>query len=272
MEEPAASDFITLAREKVAFYLDDFETPLGRTISLFLTGLILLSCSLFVIQTYPISSTFRTILARLDQAILCCFALEYLLRFWSSNSKLKFIFYPYSLIDLIAILPVFLGFSNLSFLRICRWFRILRLIRFIEVKIYIFQVRTEDGIILARILFTLLTIIFVFSGLIYQVENPVNPEIFGTFLDAVYFAVVTMTTVGFGDVVPLSETGRFLTILMILTGIALIPWQVGDLIKQLVKTAQHIETVCSGCGCSSHDRDALYCKRCGTPLKVDHHL
>ncbi len=269
MEESAESDFITLTRSKVAFYLDDFETPLGRAISLFLTGLILLSCSLFVIQTYPLPPTLRTILEDLDQAILLGFALEYILRFWGSQHKVKFVFSPYSLIDLVAILPFFLGFLNLSFLRIFRWFRILRLIRFIEVEVYIFKIRTEDSIILARIIFTLLTIIFVFSGLIYQVENPVNPEIFGTFLDAIYFAVVTMTTVGFGDVVPLSETGRFLTILMILTGIALIPWQVGDLIKQLVKTARYLETVCSGCGCSSHDLDALYCKRCGAQLKVD---
>jgi voltage-gated potassium channel len=168
----------------------------------------------------------------------------------------------------VAILPYFLGIFNVSFLRLLRWFRILRLIRFIDVKIYIFRLQTEDGIIFARILFTLLTIIFIFSGLIYQVESPVNPEIFGTFLDAVYFSVVTMTTVGYGDVVPFSEPGRFLTILMILTGIALIPWQIGDLIKQLVKTANKVETTCPGCGWSSHDPDALYCKRCSTLLNT----
>ncbi|GGA28414.1 ion channel [Okeania sp. KiyG1] len=81
--------------------------------------------------------------------------------------------------------------------------------------------------ILTRILFTLFTIIFIFSGLIYQVEHGVNSESFKTFLDAVYFSVVTMTTVGFGDVTPASENGRLLTVLMILTGISLIPSQLG---------------------------------------------
>lgn len=268
MNKEAEVEALKLTRKRIAFYLDDLETPLGRVVSFSITGLILLSSVIFVVQTYPISSQFREILEELDRAIVVIFACEYVIRFWVSEQQIKFFFNPFSLIDLVAILPYFLGVFNVSFLRVLRWFRILRLIRFIDVKIYIFRLQTEDGIIFARIIFTLLTIIFIFSGLIYQVESPVNPEIFGTFLDAVYFSVVTMTTVGYGDVVPFSEPGRFLTIVMILTGIALIPWQIGDLIKQLVKTANKVETICPGCGWSSHDPDALYCKRCSTLLNT----
>ncbi|MEL7034838.1 MAG: ion transporter [Cyanobacteria bacterium J06592_8] len=260
---------LSLTRKQIAFYLDDLDTPVGLFLSFGITGLILLSSVIFVALTYPISSKLRYILKDIDKIIVIIFACEYLVRFWVAEQKFKFIFNPYSIIDLVAILPYFIGFFNVSFLRILRWFRILRLIRFINVKVYIFHLHTEDAVIFARILFTLLTIIFIFSGLIYQVESPVNPEIFKTFLDAVYFSVVTMTTVGFGDVVPLSEAGRFLTILMILTGIALIPWQVGDLIKQLIKTAGKVEVVCPGCGWLGHDRDAIYCKRCGTHLNSE---
>ena len=81
-----------------------------------------------------------------------------------------------------------------------------------------------------------------------------------------YFSIVTMTTVGFGDVTPISEIGRLLTVLMILTGIALIPWQVGDLIKQIIKTANVVERICSGCGLDLHDEDAKFCKICGKKL------
>jgi voltage-gated potassium channel len=253
-------------RKRLVFYIEDLETPGGLAVSFLITGFILLSAAIFVVQTYPISSQLRSILEVVDQFIIVLFAIEYLIRFWGAENKLKFIFNIYSIIDLIAILPVILGSFNIGFIRILRWFRILRLIRFLDFKITFLQIQTKDGIIFARIIFTLLTIIFIFSGLIYQVEHPINPDIFGTFLDAAYFSVVTMTTVGFGDVIPLSEMGRFLTILMILTGVALIPWQLGNLIKQLVKTANQVETVCSGCGWPSHDSDALYCKRCGTLL------
>lgn len=258
--------WIDRTRKRLVFYIEDLETPVGLAVSLLITGLILLSAAIFVIQTYPISPQLRSVLEVVDQFIIVLFAIEYLIRFWGAENKLKFIFNLYSIIDLIAILPVILGSFNIGFIRILRWFRILRLIRFLDFKITFLQIQTKDGIIFARIIFTLLTIIFIFSGLIYQVEHPINPEIFGTFLDAVYFSVVTMTTVGFGDVIPLSEMGRFLTILMILTGVALIPWQLGNLIKQLVKTANQVETICSDCGLSSHDTDALYCKRCGTLL------
>jgi len=254
-------------REKVGFYIEDIETPVGRSISLIITWLILISSAIFVVQTYPISDELRSALGILDWTILIGFAIEYVVRFWSAKNRVKFFFSIYSFIDLVAILPVFLGFLNLSYIRIFRWFRILRLVRFINFKISIFKIRNEDSIILARIIITLLTIIFVFSGLIYQVEHPVNPDTFRTFLDALYFSIVTMTTVGFGDVTPLSEMGRFLTILMILTGIALIPWQVGDLIKHLVKSSNQVETTCPGCGWASHDRDARFCKHCGTSLE-----
>lgn len=258
-----------LIRKQIAFYLGDIETPIGRVINLLLMGLILLSSSIFVAETYPISNSVRQSLDAIDAGILVIFIAEYILRFWCADSKVKFFFSPFSLIDLVAILPFLLGVTNIRFILIFRWFRILRLIRFIQLKIFFFKINTEDGVIFTRILFTLFTIIFVYSGLIYQVEHRVNAKEFETFLDAVYFSVVTMTTVGFGDVTPLSEIGRLLTVLMILTGIALIPWQLGDLIKQLIKTANQIEMPCLDCGLPFHDKDARFCKICGTPLEKE---
>ncbi|NMG21147.1 ion transporter [Brasilonema bromeliae] len=255
-----------LSREKTAFYLKDLETPIGKFVNLTIAGLVLLSSVIFVAQTYNLSDNLRNFLDSIDTVVLLIFSIEYLLRVWSEENKIKYIFSFYSLIDLIAIVPYFLGGVDISFVRLLRWFRILRLIRFIDNKFF-WGVSTEDSLVSTRILFTLFAIIFIYSGLIYQVEHPVNSENFATFLDAFYFSIVTMTTVGFGDVTPISELGRLLTVLMILTGIALIPWQVGDLIKRLVKTANQVETICSGCGLSFHDTDAKFCKVCGTNLR-----
>lgn len=256
-----------LLRKNISFYFEDIETPLGRAINLIITFLVLLSSGIFVAETYPISPNIRNCLSWIDYVILLIFAFEYLLRLWCAEDKLKYLFSLYSLIDLLAILPVLIGWIDISFIRLFRWLRILRLIRFLEKQKLISRLSHGDSVIYARILFTLFAIIFVYSGLIYQVEHPINASVFSTFLDAVYFSVVTMTTVGFGDVTPISEAGRFLTILMIFTGIALIPWQVGELIKQLVKTTHKVETQCSNCALSFHDTDAVFCKICGNQLE-----
>ena len=257
---------MSITRENTAFYLKDLQTPLGKVINLTIVILVMLSSSIFVAETYYIPKSIYLVLNAIDVLILNIFAVEYLLRLWSAKNRIQYIFSIYSIIDLIAILPFFMGAIDLGYIRLLRWFRILRLIRFIDRKFLFGNITTEDGAIFTQILFTLFAIIFVYSGLIYQVEHPVNPEVFTTFVDAMYFSIVTMTTVGFGDVTPVSEIGRLLTVLMILTGIALIPWQIGDLFKRIIKTANEVETICSGCGLDLHDEDAKFCKLCGTKL------
>lgn len=260
-------------RQTILFYIEDVQTAMGRTINLTIVVLILLSSCIFVAETYPIPEAIAFKLDIIQRLIFAVFALEYALRFLCAQNKLNFLLSFFSIVDLVAIFPFLFGIPNLVFIRILRWFPILRLIQFLNFKIYIFHLDNEDSFILLRILFTLWTIIFIFSGLIYQVEHGVNSEFFRTFLDAIYFCVVTMTTVGFGDIVPASQMGRLLTLLMIFAGIALIPWQVGDLITHLIQTANKNknkdEKACSGCGCLYHDTDAKFCKMCGTQLEVD---
>ncbi|MBV6622325.1 MAG: ion transporter [Rivularia sp. (in: Bacteria)] len=257
---------MVITRENLDFYLRDLQTPLGKIINLSIVVLVMLSSGIFVAQTYLIPQSISFVLNIVDILIINIFAVEYLLRLWSAENRIQYIFSFYSIIDLIAILPFFMGIIDMSYIRLLRWFRILRLIRYVDRKFLFGHITTEDGAIFTRILFTLFAIIFVYSGLIYQVEHPVNPQVFTTFVDAMYFSIVTMTTVGFGDVTPVSQIGRLLTVLMILTGIALIPWQVGDLIKRIVKTANEVETICPGCGLDFHDEDAKFCKICGTKL------
>lgn len=253
-------------REKISFYLEDVESSIGKIINFFILGFILLSSAIFVLETYPLPEGIASILKIVDLVIVIIFAIEYLIRFWCAEKKISFLFSIFSIIDLLAIVPFLFGLIDVRFLRIFRWFRILRIIRFLDWEISIFRIQNEDGIILIKIFLTLFTIIFVYSGLIYQVEHRINSGNFQTFLDALYFSVVTMTTVGFGDITPISETGRLLTLLMILTGVTFIPWQVSDLVKQLLKTTSQVQTICPGCGLSFHDTDALFCKRCGTNL------
>lgn len=172
-----------LNREKVEFYLTDLETPVGKVISVTIALLVLVSSGIFVAETYDLSPDTRFELRVLDDCVLIIFAVEYLLRLWSTKDKIKYILSFYAIIDLMSILPSFIGLVDISFIRLLRWFRILRLLRFIDKKFLIGSISNQDGVIFARILFTLFAIVFVFSGLIYQVEHPVNPESFDTSID-----------------------------------------------------------------------------------------
>jgi voltage-gated potassium channel len=252
---------------KIGFNLDDFHTKFAQILNLFILGLIFISSGIFVAETFIISENISFWLNKIDLIILIIFTIEYIVRVWNAEHKLKFIFSLISLVDLIAIFPLFLGGIDVIFLRIFRVFRILRLLRFLEFEIFIFNINRQDGIILTRIFLTLFTLIFIASGLIYQFEHKVNPQVFRNFYDAFYFAIVTMTTVGFGDIAPISEEGRLVTLLMILTGVTIIPWQLGELIKQLVKnTPQNNTKICHHCNLTNHDADAIYCKLCGQKL------
>ena len=84
-----------------------------------------------------------------------------------------------------------------------------------------------------------------------------------TFCDSFYYTIITVTTVGFGDIIPITEGGRFITLLMILSGIVFIPWQASQIIKEWVRFTDKKNVVCPQCGLQYHDRDATYCKACG---------
>jgi len=253
-------------REQVRQGLDERDSWAGVWINGAIALLILLSAALFAIQTYPLSDPIRLGVHIADQIILALFTLEYCLRLWSAKSRLRFFFSLYGLIDLISILPFLFGTLDIRFLRLIRWLRILRLARFFEQKTWFNRISGYEGLIFGRILFTLFSIIFIYSGAIYQAEHETNAQSFGTFLDAVYFSVVTMTTVGFGDLTPTTEMGRGLTIAMILTGIALIPTQVGNLIQQFTKVQNSKRLTCDRCGLLGHEADAQFCRRCGNEL------
>ncbi|MEB3230781.1 MAG: ion transporter [Leptolyngbyaceae bacterium] len=265
-QEPSATDeTVTSLRSKVARILDDVTTPVGQCINVAIALMTTLSAVIFIAETYPIPASICHNLTLINNVILCLFGIEYGLRLWCAEDKWRYSTSFYAIIDLIAILPSFLGLFNLSYLLILRWFRILKLIRFISNEAASGYLSSEDTVILTRILFTLFAIVFIYSGMIYQAEHTINPHLH-TFLDASYFAIATMTTVGFGDITPVSEGGRLLTILMIWNGIVLIPWQIGDLVKRLVKSATKVETLCHACGTSFHDEDAQFCRVCGAKL------
>lgn len=255
-------------RQKLALYLNDLKNPISLWVNLIILGLIFLSLILFVLETYSLPPYLTRICYTLDLTILGLFTLEYGLRLWCAENRLKYIFSFFSIIDLLSILPLFLGFVNLKFLRILCWFRVLRVLRFAKFKANFFNLTSKDSLTFIEVFLTLFSFIFIYSGLIYQIEHTANPKVFNDFFDAFYFTIVTMTTVGFGDVIPLSEQGKLLTVFMILSGIILIPWQIGTLTQQILKFTRSTNKTCPHCNLFNHDYDANFCKICGTKLEI----
>ena len=253
-------------RRQVAFYLEDIETPLGLGVNLLILVAIVASSGIFVALTYNLPPRVTSVLTICDRIILVLFTLEYGLRLWSAEDKRQFFFSIFSAIDLAAILPLLLGWLDIRFFRLFRWFRLLRIIRFWQLETKLLGIKSGESTIFVRIFLTLFSIIFTYAGLIYQVEHQLNSKSLDNFLDAFYFVVVTMTTVGYGDVTPISQAGPAMTLMMILTGGLFIPWQLSELVSQVAKKVNLVEVKCSRCGLARHDPDAQYCKQCGEKL------
>lgn len=254
-------------RQRIDFFLEQDRGKIGVTIDLIIMVLIFLFSTFFVLETFPIHPNLRMALDIASNVLLVLFSVEYGLRLWSSENRLSFLFSFFSLVDLFVILPLWFSFFDSRFIPIFRWFRVLRFLRFLWGDQRFYEWISPRAVIFARTLFTLFAIVFIYSGFIYQFEHAHNPQQFQTFLDSFYFSVVTMTTVGFGDIAPISSTGRLFTVLMIMTGVTLVPWQVGDLIRELANpTILHPAFRCSQCRLEDHDGDANFCKRCGAKL------
>jgi voltage-gated potassium channel len=194
-------------------------------------------------------------------------------RLYGAKRRLKQLVDVYSIIDLIAILPtlallvlpafgITLNFSFVKLIRIFRVFRIFRFLRFTADTEFFFGSITMQLLNVVRLVLTIFMIFFISSGLFFYVESSTNTNV-RNFGDAFYFTVVALTTVGFGDITPRSDAGKWVTVLMILSGIILIPWQVSRVVKEWVHMASKKEIICPGCGLRYHDKDASHCKACG---------
>ena len=255
-------------REVVRFYLLDHETPVGKAIDIALLSLNLLFVAVFVVETYPHSAATDAWLWRLEVGIAGVFLVEYVLRIYGAANRLAEFTNPYTVVDLLSILPTLsilvlpgVVTFEVGFLRVVRVVRVLRFYRFTRDEEFFFGTVEAQTLRAGKLLLTVLVLLFATAGLFYSAEHIANPGV-DTFGDAFYYTVVTLTTVGFGDIIPVTSGGRWVTVGAILAGILLIPWQAGRIVRAWA-ARDRVDVTCPNCGLRRHDADASHCKSCG---------
>jgi voltage-gated potassium channel len=199
----------------------------------------------FAFETLPnLSENERSLLSWIERVSIAIFVVEYLLRFWYAQSRIRFIFSFFGIIDLLAILPFFLG-TTID-LRSARALRLLRLVRILKLARYSAAVRRfHVALLLAKeeiILFFALTAIVLFLAAvgIYQFEHEAQPEQFKSVFHSLWWAITTLTTVGYGDVVPITAGGRAFTFVVLLVGLGIVSVPAG-LVSAALLRARSIE-------------------------------
>jgi voltage-gated potassium channel len=256
-------------RETVRFYLLDHRTLLGKAIDIALLALNFLFVCLFVIETYPVADAYGDLLWTAEVAIAAVFLVEYVLRLFGARDRWAELLNAYTMVDLLAVLPTLLLVAfpasifavNVGFLRVLRIVRVLRFYRFTRDAEFFFGTVEDNTLRSMKLLLTILVLLFASAGLFYSAEVAANSGV-DTFGDAFYYTVVALSTVGFGDIVPATETGRWITVASILAAIIVIPRQASKIVREWT-TRGKINVTCPQCGLSYHDPDASHCKACG---------
>lgn len=225
--------------------LEDNTTRKGRIFDYLIQGLIMLSLIGFAVETLPnLSQQTRNFLSLFELFCVVVFTVEYILRIYVAKNPLKYIFSFYGLVDLLAILPFYLT-ATLD-LRALRSFRVLRLFR--AFKLVRYNRALKRFHVAARlikeevVLFFIITLILIYltSAGIYFFENEAQPESFSSIFHSFWWAIVTLTTVGYGDVYPVTVGGKVFTFFVLIIGVGIVTVPAG-LVASALSRAREVE-------------------------------
>ena len=232
--------------QKLKTFIEKNDIKSGRYFDIFIQLLILFSILSFSVETIPnISSELRDFLLSFETFSVLIFTIEYFLRLFVADSKLKFIFSFYGLIDLLAILPFYIASGiDLRSIRIFRLFRLLRLFKLFRYSKAIKRYKEAFSFIkaeLAIFLSATLFFLYVSSVGIYYFENSTQPEHFSSVFHCMWWAVATLTTIGYGDIYPVTVGGKVFTSLIVMLGLGVVAVPTGLFASALTKSIQSEE-------------------------------
>ena len=260
-------------KEKLFSIVFEADTPAGKAFDVVLLIVILLSVVMVMLESIQkVNREYRELFRIAEWVITVLFTLEYILRVWLTKKSLRYIFSFYGIIDLLAILPSFVGLFftgahgliTIRTLRVLRIFRIFKATRYITASKLILHALKSSGAKIGVFLLTIAMLLVIIGTLMYLIEGPENG--FTNIPTSIYWAVVTLTTVGYGDISPKTPVGQFFSSIVMILGYAIIAVPTGIVSFEIARDKKTTTQVCPNCMREGHDPDAEFCKYCGSKI------
>jgi len=262
-------------RTKIYEVIFEADTPSGKLFDVLLIIAILLSVTVVFLESIEeVKKDYGQLFFALEWGFTILFTVEYLLRIICVNKPLRYIFSFYGIIDFLSIAPTYLSLVivgsqyllAIRILRLLRVFRVFKLTHLLTQSNILVGALKASRAKIAVFLFAVLTSVVVIGAIIYVVEGPENG--FTSIPVSMYWAIVTLTTVGYGDISPQTPLGQFIASVVMIMGYAIIAVPTGIVSVEIASAAKKQVTtqVCPNCLSEGHDKDATHCKYCGSKL------
>ncbi len=263
-------------RDKIRIIIFEADTKAGRRFDVTLIGMILLSVLTVMLDSVPqINAKYGQQLYYAEWFFTVLFTVEYAVRLWCIEHSWGYAKSFYGVVDLQSVLPTYLSlwfpgaqfFLAVRILRVLRVFRVLRMVRYVGEAELIAQALAASRRKIIVFVASVLALMVIFGALMYVVEGGTNPA-FASIPHSIYWAVTTMTTVGYGDITPTTPLGQSLASFIMIMGYGIIAVPTGIVTLELneANRRQANTRTCSDCSAEGHSREASYCWRCGAPL------
>lgn len=262
-------------RDRIRIIIFEAETPAGKAFDVALIIAILASVAAVMLDSVPwVHAAYGHYLYAAEWVFTIFFLAEYLVRLWCIRDSKSYAFSFFGVIDLLCILPTFIGLfvsgaHNLlviRILRVLRVFRVLRMVRYVsEANLLLDAMRASSRKIIVFVS-TVIAMVVVFGSLMYLVEGPGNG--FSSIPRSVYWAVTTLSTVGYGDITPQTPLGQALATVVMIMGYGIIAVPTGIITLEMNEAHRRRANTrtCAECSAEGHSREATYCWRCGEHL------
>jgi voltage-gated potassium channel len=263
-------------RQRLFEIIFESETPAGRAFDKVIVTAILVSVAVVIADSVPaLNQRFRAVFDVLEWFFTILFTIEYLARLVSVKRQLRYVRSFFGIVDLLSVLPTYLAIFlpathaliDVRILRLLRVFRIFKLNEYVLEYQMLGEALAASRRKIMVFLSAVLMVVLVLGTLLYVVEGPQHG--FKDIPTSVYWAITTITTVGFGDITPKTEIGRFIASVMMLLGWGTLAVPTGIVTAEM--TARRMppgvpDRVCENCGVGGHSFDARYCRMCAAPI------